>query len=207
MFRAVHPIKKSPCCKSQQPKPSIFRERSHSTQAEESSLQGEPSPLMQCSLMDLPGRAPMQPKVAACEQQTAGIAEKSASPVVQRYVRVGLYEGSFGLDHIGVGVNSEKTLGFSPKEGLGREAEKGSWVDGEVKEDHGLLDSLTIRTNSRQEARLQASLNRAESSPQKFNLRQHNCSQHGAEILKSAGLNAKSSPFPRAFFEGLKNQY
>ena len=207
MFRAVHPIKKRPCCKSQQHKPSIFRETSLATQAEESSLQGEPSPLMQCNLMDLPGRPPLQPKVVTGEQQTTGIAEKSASPVIQRYVRVGLYEGSFGLDHIGVGVNSEKTLGFSPKEGLGREAEKGSWVDGEVKEDHGLLDSLTIRTNPRQEARLQAALNRAESSPQKFNLRQHNCSQHGAEILKSAGLNAKSSPVPRAFFEGLKRQY
>ncbi len=207
MIKAVHPIKKSPCCKSQQHKPSIFRETSLATQAEESSLQGEPSPLMQCSLMDLPGRAPMQPKVVTGEQQTTGIAEKSAPPVIQRYVKVGLYEGSFGLDHIGIGVNSEKTSGFSPKEGLGREAEKGSWVEGEVKEDHGLLDSLTIRTNPRQEAWLQAALNRAESSSQKFNLHQHNCSQHGAEILKSAGLNAKSSPVPRAFFEGLKKKY
>lgn len=207
MIKAVHPIKKSHCCKSQEPKPSIFKERSKATQAGESNQPGEPSPLMQCSLMDLPGRAPMQPKVVTGEQQTTGIAEKSASPVIQRYVKVGLYEGSFGLDHIGVGVNSEKTLGFSPKEELGREAEKGSWVDGEVKEDHGLLDSLTIRTNPRQEARLEAALNRAESSPLKFNLQQHNCSQHGAEILKSAGLNAKSSPIPRAFFEGLKKQY
>ena len=207
MIRAVHPIKRSPCCKSQQLKPSIFAERSHSTEAEESSHPGEPSPLMQCNLIDIPEQAPLQPKVAVGEQQVTGIAEKSASPVIQRYVKVGLYEGSFGLDHIGVGVNSEKTLGFSPKEGLGREAEKGSWVDGEVKEDHGLLDSLTIRTNPRQEARLQAAMNRSESSPQKFNLRQHNCSQHGAEILKSAGLNAKSSPVPRAFFEGLKKQY
>jgi hypothetical protein len=207
MIRAVHPIKKSSCCKSQQPKPSIFAERSHSTEAEESSLPGGPSPLLQCNLMNIPEQAPLQPKVPVGGQQVTGIAATSVSPVIQRYVKVGLYEGSFGLDHIGVGVNSENTKGFSPKEGLGREAEKGSWVDGEVKEDHDLLDSLTIRTNPGQEARLRAALNRAESSPQKFNLRQHNCSQHGAEILKSAGLNAKSSPVPRAFFEGLKKQY
>ena len=37
------------------------------------------------------------------------------------------------MDHIGVGVNSEKTKGFSPKAGLGEAAEKGSRVEGEVK--------------------------------------------------------------------------
>jgi hypothetical protein len=132
---------------------------------------------------------------------------KSTGPVVQRYVRVGLYEGSLGLDHIGVGVNSEKMKGFSPKAGQSREAEKGAWVEGEVREDHDQIDSLTIRTSPSQEARLKAALNRSESSSQKFNLYQHNCAQHGAQILKSAGLSVKSSPLPRAFFEGLKRQY
>ena len=60
MFRAVHPIKKSPCCKSQQHKPSIFRETSLATQAEESSLQGEPGNLLKYNLMDLPVHSPAQ---------------------------------------------------------------------------------------------------------------------------------------------------
>jgi hypothetical protein len=60
MIRAVHPIKKSHCCRSQQHKPSIFRETSHSTEAEESSLPGGPSPLMQCNLMDLPVYSPAE---------------------------------------------------------------------------------------------------------------------------------------------------
>ena len=150
----------------------------------------------------------VQAKLAnAMQEQATDIAPTSGSPVVQRYVKVGLYEGSLGMDHIGVGVNSEKTKGFSPKAGMGREAEKGSWVEGEVKEDHDQIESLAIRTNPRQEARLEAALNQAESSSRKFHLYQHNCAQHGAQLLNSAGLNVRSSPLPRVFFEGLKRQF
>ncbi len=141
------------------------------------------------------------------QRQAQNFAPTPVSPVVQRYVKVGLYEGSLGMDHIGVGVNSEKTKGFSPKAGLGSEAEKGSWVEGKVKEDHDLIDSRTIGTNPGQEARLQAAMNRSESSSKKFHLYQHNCAQHGAQILNSVGLGVKSSPMPRAFFEGLKKQF
>lgn len=147
------------------------------------------------------------PRDGSERQQAQNIAPKSGSPVVQRYVKVGLYEGSLGMDHIGVGVNSEKTKGFSPKAGQGREAEKGSWVEGEVKDDDDLIDSMTIKTSPRQEARLQEALNRSESSSHKFHLYQHNCAQHGAELLNSAGLSVKGSFQPRAFLEGLKRQF
>lgn len=60
MIRAVHPIKKSHSCKSQQDVPSLFRVKSQAIHAEESSLPGGPSPLMQCNLMDLPVYSPAE---------------------------------------------------------------------------------------------------------------------------------------------------
>lgn len=212
MMQRVHTPEKCSCCRDGQRKSGMFIQRGFASRAADSDLEGEHQPrsLFNFNLANIPLHAPVQPKLAAerpAGGQEGDIAEKSAGPVVQRYVKVGLYEGSFGLDHIGVGVNSEKTKGFSPKAGLGREAEKGSWVEGEVKEDHDLIDNMTIRTNPQQEARLQAAMNRSESSAQKFHLYQHNCAQHGAQILNSAGLGVKSSPMPRAFFEGLKRQF
>ncbi len=215
MMKTAKAHEEKSCCKSQQPNTSLFSDKSRpSARAEESSLPCGPCQLSQCSLIGLPFHARGQTGPgfgravqAQRDRAPAPAPVRLTSPVVQRYVKVGLYEGSFGLDHIGVGVNSEKTKGFSPKSGQRKEAERGSWVDGEVKEDHGLLDSLTIRTSPGQEARLQAAQNRSESLPQKFNLYDHNCAQHGAELLSSAGLGVRSSPQPRVFFEGLKRKY
>jgi len=130
---------------------------------------------------------------------------KCAFPVLQRYVNVGLYEGALGFDHIGIGVNTENMSGFSPVAGSGQDAEAGSWVDGEVKEDRGLIESLVIKTNSEQEAKIQGAINRSTSTPPMFNLYQHNCAHQAAEMLNSGGLNVRSSQIPRTFFAGLKS--
>ena len=215
MMKQVHAPGKRSCstCKSRQPEPSRFAARSFANRAEDSDLTGDETPrsLPYFNLMSLPLHAPVQSKLAdgmAIDGKEAGNrVVDPATPIVQRYVKVGLYEGVLGLDHIGVGVNTEKTKGFSPKAGLGREAEAGSWVEGEVKEDEGLIDSLTINTILQQEAKIQEALNRSVSASPKFNLYEHNCAQHGAEMLKSGGLEVKSSPMPRTFFAGLKSQF
>jgi hypothetical protein len=123
-------------------------------------------------------------------------------------------EAAGGLGHVGVGVNTEKTEGFFPREN--------SWLagiatPGEVRSDDLSLphDTLRIRTTPEQDAAAQSYIDNRKANPGDYGALTRQCTGFVDGALNAAGVEVPSDStediyddlIPNRFFPALKRRY
>ena len=119
-----------------------------------------------------------------------------------------------GFGHVGVGVNTENTEGFYPRENTWR---MGFETPGEVRSDDPNLphDMLRIPTTPEQDTAAEAYINNRKSTPGNYGLFTRQCTGFVDGVLNAAGVEVPSDstedPYddliPNRFFPSLRRRY
>lgn len=113
-----------------------------------------------------------------------------------------LYSGASGFGHVGIGVNSNSTQGFYPKNN-GFDALIGTL--GKVKSDTGYPKSCkTISTSPAQDKQISNFIKGASTPPlNDYTFFSNNCVNFVRNALRAAGVNSPETIAPKPFFENL----
>ncbi len=111
-----------------------------------------------------------------------------------------------GFGHVGIGVNMDKTQGFYPRDDnvWTKFLElMGADVPGAVKYDDISQPhrSVTMHTNSAQDAAVQRYIDATKSNPGDYNLYRRNCAGFCEGGLKAGGARAPATAFPNALYD------
>jgi RHS repeat-associated protein len=126
-------------------------------------------------------------------------------------VTVTLYAWGADIGHVGIGVNSDTTLGFYPKQ-HDLDLYLGKDVAGELRTDEGdVVDSFVIHTTPEQDAALNNILDAVRRDAPMYNFLTHGCAVAAADELRAAGIPVPDSSLPNRiptiFFRNLQKQY
>jgi RHS repeat-associated protein len=111
-----------------------------------------------------------------------------------------------GAGHVGIGVNTNKTQGFYPKnESLGTKILEGLGINvpGVVKYDDLSQphSSVTIHTTSEQDKAVQLYIDQTKANPGNYNLYQQNCAVFCEGAMRAGGVSAPTTIFPNRLFD------
>jgi RHS repeat-associated protein len=127
-------------------------------------------------------------------------------------VIVKLYPGARGFGHIGVGVNTDNTVGHYP----GQAADPmtmflGGDVQGAVRPDNKFapVDKIRIRTSPQQDQVMQQIIDEALGNPsgRTYNLYGRNCATFVEDVLRAGGLQVPYTMLPEFLMNQIQKQH
>jgi len=122
-------------------------------------------------------------------------------------VTVTLYVGQNGnvFNHVGVGVNSTTTYGFTTHDPL---APLGVTVPGYVVPDTSpILRTITIPTSPQQDAVMQSVITSSVGVPRPYNVFSNNCAAFVQDVLRAGGIQVPNTIFPNQLMRYLRQAY
>ena len=124
-------------------------------------------------------------------------------------VTVSLYPGAGGFGHLGIGVNTQNTMGFYP----GPDASLfltaiGQPVPGEMRPDtRDPEGTIVIPTTSAQDQAVQDFIDQRTQNPGNYDLNDRNCATTVHDALNAGGINTPETILPEVLFNNLQQQF
>ncbi len=120
-------------------------------------------------------------------------------------VTVNLYPGAGGFGHVGVGVNTNNTVGFYPvADASGLDIAIGD-VPGHMSPDQRTpSDSTTIKTTPEQDVEMIKAIIDKINNPGNYNLYNDNCATTVRDILQAGGIDTPETILPRKLMKNLQ---
>ncbi len=113
-----------------------------------------------------------------------------------------------GAGHVGIGVNSQNTVGQRPQVGQNLIAiAAGQNVLGQISPDPTPDVRVVIPTTLQQDQQDQQCINMRMREQQSYNLYKNNCAQFVGQCLNAAGVPVPNTPYPRTLFNNLQRRF
>ncbi len=126
------------------------------------------------------------------------------------YTRVTLYHGESGnpFGHIGIGIGTEKTVGFGPANSLGPiDLIKNNPVEGRIHSDSNIEENhLDLKTTESQEKAMQYRLDFLKKTQREYKVLSQNCATTVADVLRAGGVESKNNILPAFLLKDLQQK-
>jgi RHS repeat-associated protein len=112
-----------------------------------------------------------------------------------------------GFGHVGIGVNTNQTMGFYPADGASKaDMLLGKDVPGVLKADdlNQRYETIILKTTPEQDQAVQDAIDYRAANPGNYNLYNRNCAVFCVDGLTTGGQNASPTVMPRKLFNSLK---
>ncbi len=127
-------------------------------------------------------------------------------------VTVKQYPGARGLDHIGLGVNTDNTVGHYPSHAADPMTMFfGGDVQGAIRPDSKFapIEEIIIRTTPQQDQIMQKIIDEAMGNPdgRTYNLYGRNCATFVEDVLRAGGLQVPYTMLPKLLMDEIQKRY
>ena len=121
-------------------------------------------------------------------------------------VTVNLYPGAWHFGHVGVGINTQNTIGFYPDNGSNKFNTLTSRdVPGRMSADQRtVVESITIPTTPAQDLLMMNALINRINNPGNYNLRNRNCATTVNDVLQAGEINVPETNRPQQLMDDLR---